>query len=151
MPLLLASCLIEFLATWFIYTSFFKHILGSYSTTSIEIMPPSPRLLGTIQNNITEFNYPLVPPTANWMTICYKSRMDLAKGFKFLLKKNGSITQCLLQDARNKMAKAVTFATVILACLLLVEAVPVPRINEIRSMCSYYTGTFVACNSKYCC
>lgn len=39
------------------------------------------------------------------------------------------------------MVKAVTFATLILACLLLVEAAPATtRINEIRSMCSYYTG-----------
>ena len=39
------------------------------------------------------------------------------------------------------MAKAVTFATLILACVLLIEAAPATtKINEIKSMCSYYTG-----------
>jgi hypothetical protein len=44
------------------------------------------------------------------------------------------------------MVKAVTFATLILACVLLIEAAPATtKINEeIRSMCSYYTGKFIA-------
>ena len=41
--------------------------------------------------------------------------------------------------------KAMSIATVVLAGLLLVvEGAPATQTNEIRSMCSYYTGIFVS-------